>query len=116
MSFFSRLFGLEPPELVPEAEAPPEAEPVPAAPAIVAQPIEVNPGDHAQTRFAMYRADAIARDHEQRVAEGRPRHPEFAKVKAEAMMYAHMLLAGGHWAKSDLDALEARLGLPSSDA
>lgn len=92
-----------------------EAAPTPRAGAIVAQPIEVNPSDHASARFAAYRADAIARDHEQRVATGAPKHPEFARLKAEAMMYAHLLLAGGHWAKAELDALERRLGLPHSD-
>jgi hypothetical protein len=113
MGWFARLFPA--PGADPEPSA---AAPAPSAPAVglTALPIEVNPCDHAQARFAMYRADAIARDHEQRLAEGRPQHPEWYRMKAEAMMHAHMLLAGGHWARSDLDALERRLGLPNSDA
>lgn len=87
----------------------PPASPPPAAVGMAAFPIVVNPGDAEQVRFAAYRADAIARDHEQRRAEGRARHPEFDRMRGEAMMYAHMLVQAGKWGAAEVALLEERL-------
>lgn len=76
-------------------------------PAVTSQPIVVNPSPDEQ--WAAYRADAIARDIEQRVAEGRPRHPQYDQLVAEAKMYGAKLVAARVWTAEQLTALEARL-------
>jgi hypothetical protein len=74
-----------------------------------ARPFSLNPSASEAMKFAAYRADAIARDHEQRLAEGRERHPEFTKMRAEAMQHAYALVGAGLWADEDVAQLTARL-------
>lgn len=90
--------------------APEELDPI-AVTALTAHaaPMIVNPTSEQEISFAAYRADAIARDCEQRKAEGRERHPEYAAMRAEAMAYAWMLCRGGRWTEDHVRTLSERL-------
>ena len=80
-------------------------QPKPVEAAVVANPIVINPTDEQGLNFAEYRANAIARDREQRTE----RHPEHDSMTSEAMMYAHMLVAAKMWSEAELKKLEERL-------
>ena len=86
-----------------------EAPPVPIKLGLEPLPIVLNPDIESNLKFAAYRLDAIARDTEQRVAEGRPRHKEHSALCAEARMYAHMLMAANRFTNLDMENLERRL-------
>lgn len=66
-----------------------------------------NPSDAEQIFFAEYRADAIAREIEQR-DRSNP-HPDEQKMVAEAMAYAWMLKGAGRWSARQVHDLEIRL-------
>jgi hypothetical protein len=68
-----------------------------------------NPNDEQQVVFAEYRADAIAREIEQRREDGREAHPEHDQIVAEAMSYAWMLVKAGKWTTEHVSALALRL-------
>jgi hypothetical protein len=76
---------------------------------LITNPIMINPTDHENLLFAIYRADAIAREIEQRRAEYREQHPEHEKMQAEALMYAHLLIQAGQWNREHMLDLAARL-------
>ena len=103
-----RKQGIEPPP--PPMPASEELDPI-AVTALTAHanPMIVNPTSEQEISFAAYRADAIARDCEQRKAEGRERHPEYAAMRAEAMAYAWMLCRGGRWTEDHVRTLAERL-------
>lgn len=106
--FRQKRQGVEtPPPPMPGAEA---LDPI-AVTALTAHaaPMIVNPTSEQEIAFAAYRADAIARDCEQRKAEGRERHPEYAAMRAEAMAYAWMLCRGGRWTEDHVRTLAERL-------
>lgn len=62
-----------------------------------ALPVLVNPSHEEGLKFATYRSDAIVREITQRHEEGREKHPEHEQIKAEALMYGHMLVQAGKW-------------------
>jgi hypothetical protein len=76
---------------------------------VLAAPIVVNPTDEEGLKFAEYRADAIARDIEQRKNEERELHPEHDQMVAEAMMYGHMLVQAKKWTLEHIEALKDRV-------
>lgn len=73
------------------------------------QPVVIDPSPEQDLEFASYRADAIARDIEQRRAEGRQEHPDKDIMIAEAMGYGYMLIQHGKWTQDKLASLEGRL-------
>ena len=90
----------------------PAAPPPPIDPALfttIARAPVFNPNDDQQIQFAAYRADAIAREIEQRRSETRQPHPEHDQIVAEAMSYAWMLVKAGKWTRENVDALARRL-------
>jgi hypothetical protein len=76
---------------------------------LAARPVVIDPAPDEAQAIAAYRAGAIARDHEQRKAEGREKHPEIARMRAEAMMHAYALVGAGLWNDEDVARLAARL-------
>lgn len=103
-----RKQGVEPPPPPEPHDQPLTAEA--AAPFVPrANPMTVNPTSEQEISFAFYRADAIARDNEQRRDEGRPQHPEYEQMKAEAMTYAWMLVRAGRYTEDHVRALAERL-------
>lgn len=94
----------------PEPIAPPAPPPIdPAVFTTIARAPVFNPTEDQQVVFAQYRADAIAREVEQRRAMGRPAHPEHDRIVAEAMSYGWMLVAATKWTLDNVRALQARL-------
>lgn len=77
---------------------------------VVANPPVFNPlpNDH---EHSAYRADAIARDIEQRREEGRGPNVDHDKMVAEAMSHAWSLHGIGKWTQQDIDALKTRLNI-----
>jgi hypothetical protein len=75
----------------------------------VAQAPVFNPSDDEHLKFAHYRADAIARELEQRAAERREPHPEQERMVGEAMELGWRLVRAGRWTSRDCHALHARL-------
>jgi hypothetical protein len=71
--------------------------------------VVLNPDADEALKFAAYRADAIARDHEQRREEGRDPHPEIKAMRAEAMSLAWDLVRAGVWTQEHVADIEARL-------
>lgn len=88
------------------AEPPPPIDP--AALGAIARSANFNPTDDQQIVFAAYRADAIAREVEQRRETGM-RHAEHDKIVAEAMAYGWMLVGAGEWTPENVQALQRRL-------
>ena len=91
----------------PAPEAAPEPEAAPVA-AVAVAPIVINPTNEQAVKHAAYRADAIARDIEQRRAAGETR-PDHDRMVAQALSHAHGLVAAGKWTDADVKKLEARL-------
>lgn len=76
---------------------------------VVARAPAVNPDHDDRALFSVYRADAIARDVEQRRAEGRGAHPQHDALLAEALARGWAAVAAGLWKPGDVTRLQARL-------
>jgi hypothetical protein len=94
----------------PPVEAPP-VEPAPVEPfKVVANPPVIGTvPDEVSLATAHYRADAIAREIEQRRDEGRPLHDDHNTMVAEAMSHAWRLVGAGKWDRDYVAVLQARL-------
>lgn len=68
-----------------------------------------NPSQTEHVEIAEYRANAIARDIEQRREEGRESHAQEDQIMCEAMSYAWMLMNAGRWSRAQVIELEKRL-------
>lgn len=76
---------------------------------VPASPPVFNPSRTDEVEFAEYRANAIARDVEQRREDGREQHQQHDQIIGEAMAYAWMLQAAGRWTRNQVIELEKRL-------
>lgn len=94
-------------------EPPPAPPPLPETTAevirVVAQAPLFNPSDEDHLKAAAYRADAIARDFEQRRSEAREAHPDQLQMVGEAMSHAWRLFGAGKWTREDVSGLANRL-------
>lgn len=68
----------------------------------------INASDRMAIDHAKYRADALARDIEQRRTEGSQR-TDHSEAVAQALAHAYALLAAGEWTEDEVDSLSARL-------
>lgn len=68
----------------------------------------INAAGDDELAAAAYRADAIAREIEQRREEGRPEHPDHHQMVCEAMAHAWRLVGAGKWTRQHVNELEAR--------
>jgi hypothetical protein len=93
----------------PPAPPPPLPETTAAAMQVVVNAPLINASDDDSLKAAAYRADAIAREIEQRLAEAREAHPDQDKMIAEAMAHAWRLVASSKWTREHVASLEARL-------
>ncbi len=81
---------------------------IPKQVGMVPQAPILNPSSDNSVEFGRYRADAIAREIEQRRNDKQPQHPEHDFIVGEAMAYA-WLQFGRSWTLNDVKAFQARI-------